>query len=85
MGFFQIKKKNASEELEECRTPLNWVDVGFQKDFKYQQSRNKLSYHEILKLGTQKYFLSGMCTGQWPAWLKVDMRPTMSFPDQSLL
>lgn len=52
MGFFQIKKKNASEELEECRTPLNWVDVGFQKDFKYQQSRNKLSYHEILKLGT---------------------------------
>lgn len=36
MGFFQIKKKNASEELGECRTPLNWVDAGFEKDFKYQ-------------------------------------------------
>jgi len=39
------------------------VDVGFERDFKYQESRNELRYYEILKLETQKDFLTGMGTG----------------------
>lgn len=43
------------------------MDVDFEKDFKYQESRDKLSYHESLKLDTQKDFLIRMYTGHWSA------------------
>lgn len=39
------------------------MDVGFERDFKYQERRNKLRYDEILKLETQKDFLTRMGTG----------------------